>query len=274
MSIAVAASPIAPCTLSCSISAAPKLLHVRQRDLERAARHPEPAHAVREPRLPEADLRHLEAVADVQQHVLVGDLEPVERELAVPAVFFRPHDGDAAHDAPTRLAGVEEERRKASALVVRRARDQDKVLRFPGAGDEPLAAGDAPAAGRALCPRVHQRGIGARAAVGFGHCERRTHLARNDRREPAFFLCGRRDLGENGHVPVVGCRTVECDRAEDRTAHLFVEHGDLGDRAAETAIGFGDLWCPQSAPLDEFAQCIEVFEVDVLVLVVSGGICF
>ena len=40
----------------------------------------------------------LQPVADAHQHVLVGDLEPVEVQLAMPAMFLRPHDRDAADD--------------------------------------------------------------------------------------------------------------------------------------------------------------------------------
>jgi len=56
------------------------------------------------------DLGRLEAVPDFHEHVFVPDFEPLELDLAVPAVLFRPHDGNRAHDAPARLVGVEEER--------------------------------------------------------------------------------------------------------------------------------------------------------------------
>ena len=49
----------------------------------------------------------LQAVADVHQHVLVGDLEAVELELAMAAVLLRPHDLDAPHDAPARLVAYD-----------------------------------------------------------------------------------------------------------------------------------------------------------------------
>ena len=87
-------------------------------DVERAPREAEPAHAVREARGAEPDLRDLEAVAHVHQPVLVGDLEPVELELAMPAVLLRAHDRDAPHDAPARLVAVEQERGEAFARIV------------------------------------------------------------------------------------------------------------------------------------------------------------
>ena len=113
-------------------------------DVERAPREPQPAHAVREPRGAEADLRDLEPVADVHQPVLVGDLEPVELELAVPAVLLRAHDRNAPHDAPAGLVAVEHERGEALARIVGGLREQDEMLRDAGAGDEPLAAVDDP----------------------------------------------------------------------------------------------------------------------------------
>ena len=84
---------------------------------------------MRQPRRAEADLRRLQPVADLHQHVLVGDLQPVEFQLAMPAMLLRAHDRDAAHDAPARLVGVEQEGGQAVARVVGGARDQDEVLR-------------------------------------------------------------------------------------------------------------------------------------------------
>ena len=85
---------------------------------------------MREPRRAEPDLRHLQAVADIHQHVLVRDFEPVELELAMAAVLLRSHDPDAAHDAPARLVLVKEERGEPVPLVVGRARDEDEMRRL------------------------------------------------------------------------------------------------------------------------------------------------
>ena len=63
------------------------------------------------------------------QHVLVGDLEPVELQLAMAAMLLRPHDRDAAHDAPAGLVVVEQERGEALARIVGGARDQDEMRR-------------------------------------------------------------------------------------------------------------------------------------------------
>ena len=48
------------------------------RDLAAALGEAEPAHAVREPRRPEPDLRDVQAVADADQHVLFGHFEALE----------------------------------------------------------------------------------------------------------------------------------------------------------------------------------------------------
>ena len=190
------------------------------------------------------------------------------------AVFFRSHDPDPAHDPPARLIGVKEKRGKALALVVRRARDEDKMLRLAGPGDEPFTSENAPAAGSLFGARIHQRRIGARSAIGLGHGKRRTDAAVDDRREPAFLLRRRRDLREYGHVAVVGCGTVERDRAEYRAAHFFVEYGDFRNGAAEAAVGDRNLRRPKPAPFDQFAQRGEVLEVDILVLVIGARIVF
>ena len=59
------------------------LAHVVGGDRHRALRHAEPAHAVREPRRSEADLRRLQPLADFHQALLVRDHEVVEAQLAV-----------------------------------------------------------------------------------------------------------------------------------------------------------------------------------------------
>src|SRR6516225_8637862 len=83
--------------------------HIGLRDLHRALGESEPAHAMGEPRGPKPDLGDAQSVADLHQHVLVGHLEPFEDELAVAAVLLRPHDRNAAQDAPARLVAVIEE---------------------------------------------------------------------------------------------------------------------------------------------------------------------
>ena len=122
------------------------------------------------------------------RHVLVGDLEAVELELAVPAVLLGPHDRDPAHDAPAGLVAVEQERRESLARIVRRARDQDEVLRDARAGDEPLAAADRPSGRRRVRARVRIID-GSEPLPGCGSviANARAHAAIGDRREPALL---------------------------------------------------------------------------------------
>jgi hypothetical protein len=86
-------------------------------------------------RRPEADLRQLEAVADLHQPVLVGDLHVLEHELAMAAMFFGPHDRDAAQDAPQ----ISQMRNAVGrAGIVRGVRHQMKRV-AARTGDEPLS---------------------------------------------------------------------------------------------------------------------------------------
>ena len=110
------------------------------RDLHAALGKSEPAHAMRQPRGAKPHLRQLQPLPFPEQHRIRRDHEPVERQFAMPAMLLRPHDRDAPDDAPARLVAVEEERRQPVARIVRGPRDQDEVLGFLRAGDEPLAA--------------------------------------------------------------------------------------------------------------------------------------
>ncbi len=92
--------------------------HVAGSDFKRAFGHAEPAHAMREPCRAEANLRDLETIADFQQAVLVRYLEPVELELAVPAVLFRSEDRDAPHDPPARVVAMVKKCAQALARIV------------------------------------------------------------------------------------------------------------------------------------------------------------
>ena len=84
------------------------LRHVGLRDFHAAFRLAKPTHAVGQPRGSEPDLRDLQPVALVQQDVFGRDFQSVELELAMAAVFMRPHDRNAAHDSPARLILVKQ----------------------------------------------------------------------------------------------------------------------------------------------------------------------
>ena len=166
--------------------------------------------------------------------------------LAVAAVLFRPHDRDAAHDAPARLVAVEHECGEPLALVVGRLGDQYEVLRDAGAGDEPFAAVDHPFVAIPGCSGQHHRRVGTGAGRGFGHHDGRARLAIDDRLQPAFFLLLGRDFVQHRHVAVVGRCAVEDNRAEDRVVHFLVARGHADDVESLAAALFRHLRRPQS----------------------------
>ena len=183
-------------TLSRSASLTPKpsrLFDVVLRDLHAALGLPEPAHAMRQPRRAKPDLRAFEAVADTEQDIFVSDLKAVEFEFAMPAMFLRPHDVDAADDAPARLVAVIEKGGEPAALVVGSARDDDEMRRLRGAGDEPFAAADDPLAVSLFGRRADHGRIGAAARRRLGHGEGGFDLAFDDRPQPPFLLRRRAD---------------------------------------------------------------------------------
>src|SRR5262245_43559961 len=110
------------------------LRHVGLRDLHRALGEAEPAHAMGEPRRPEPDLGDAQAIADLHQHVLLGHFQALEEKLAVAAVLLRPHDRNAAQDAPARLVAVIEEGGEPAPRVVGGARDENEMIGDTGAG--------------------------------------------------------------------------------------------------------------------------------------------
>src|SRR3569833_2944034 len=102
-------------------------LDIVLRDLHAALGDAAPAHAVREPRGAEPDLRRFKPVALAHQHALERNFQAVEFQLAMAAVLLRPHDRDAALDAPTGLVLVEQESGETAARIVRGARHQDEM---------------------------------------------------------------------------------------------------------------------------------------------------
>ena len=244
------------------------------RDAERPLGHAQPAHAMGETCGAQADLRDLEPVADIQQPVFVGDLQPVETQLAMAAVFLRAHDRDPSDDFPARLVAVEEEGRQPLAGIVRCPRHQDEVLGDAGPGDEPLAATDQPAVAPGLGIGLHGRGVGAGPRRRLGHGERRPDRAVDDGLQPAGLLRFGADLFQQDHVAVVRRGTVEDDRAEDRVAHLLVAARHAGNVQAAAAPGFGHLQGPEALALRLVPKAFQQVEADVLMLVIGFRIGF
>ena len=201
-----------------------------------------------QPRRAEADLRRAQTVALGHQHVLHRDFQPVEFELAMAAVLLRPHDRNAAQDAPAGLVLVIEEGGEAAARILGGARDQDEMRGAIGAGDEPFAPAHDVAVVALLGARQHHGGIGARAGMRLGHHEGRAHLALDDGAQPFFLLLGRADFGDEVHVAVVGRHAVDGERAEDRARRFLVDRRPGDDRQPHAAEFLGRLAAPTGRP--------------------------
>ena len=182
------------------------------------------------------------------------------------AVLLRPHDLDAAHDAPAGLVLVEQERGDALALVVGGARREDEMRGAVGAGDEPLAAVDFPCVAVLLGIGLDHARIGAAAGRGLGHGEGRADLALDDRLQPLLLLRRRAELLQHVHVAVVGRHAVERERPEQRARRLLVHHRPGDDRQVHAAVFLGRLRRPQAGLLRLLAHRLEPLLGDVLVL--------
>src|SRR6202012_3945900 len=121
-------------------------------------RHAEPPHAMGEPGGTKANLHSLHALAFAHQPVLIGNFQAIENQLAMTAMLFRAHDGNAPLDMPAGLLAVEEKSRQATARIIRGAGEQDEDLRCSSTGDEPLMAMYDPAIAALFRPRQHHAG--------------------------------------------------------------------------------------------------------------------
>ena len=96
---------------------------------------PEPAHAVRQPRRAEADLRVFEALAGGAEHLVGGDAQVFDLDLGMAAGHRAVDRIEHAHRADRGIRQVDQEH--AGAVV--RLRHDDADLGAFGAGDELLA---------------------------------------------------------------------------------------------------------------------------------------
>ena len=206
------------------------------------------------------------------QAVLVGNLEPVELELAVAAVLLRSHDRNAPHDAPAGLVAVEHERGESLARVVGGLRDQDEVLRDAGAGDEPLAPVHDPAGRPARRGRLHHRRIGAAARRGSVMTNARAHAAVDDRLRASASSAPVATLLSTVMLPSSGAAQLKHDRPEDRVVHLLVARRDADDRQPEPPRSRGICGAHRPAAFASARTRCEEVERDVLVLVEGGAI--
>ena len=219
-----------------------------------------------EPRRAKPHLGDAQAVADLEQHVVVLDFEPVEIKLAVAAMLLGAENADAAHDMPAGLVAVEQERGEAAPGIVGGARHQDEMRRAVGAGDEPFAAVDDPFAAAALGAGADHAGIGAAARRRLRHGKGGTHLAVDDRPQPALLLGRRAGAREQVHIAVVGRHAVERQRAEHRARRLLIHRRPGHDRQRHAAEFLGRLRRPQPGCLRLVAQRREALVGNVLMV--------
>ncbi len=204
----------------------------------RTPRRAEPAHAVGQARRRQAHLRVLEALADLAQHVGRGYAQLLEPDDAVPAgkarveAAHRPLDDDAGR------VHVGQEHRRAGIFGVRH---DDRECGAFGAGDEPLASVDHEMIAVTRRGRGEHRRIGPRSRRGLGHAEARADRRRRERTQPPLLLRRRCHRFQQVHVPLVGRRHVQRDRAERRVAGFLERHRAPDVRQRESAVFARDV---------------------------------
>ena len=70
-----------------------------------------------EARRPQPDLGDFQPVTHLHQAVFIRNFKPVKDQLAMPAMFFRAHNGNPAADMPARLIFMKQKRGQAFAAV-------------------------------------------------------------------------------------------------------------------------------------------------------------
>ena len=186
-SMSITESAISACTMPCSSSRSPNASRSRgavERDVERAAREPEPAHAVRQPRRREAHLGVAEALPDLAEHRVVRRRgSRSKHDLAVPAGRTRGRCvADRAHDLAARgcrrRRGTSSRPRRGSISSAVRAMQMAKAAPSAPVMNH-LRAVDHPAAVDALA-RVVRSIDGSEPAPGAGSV-----IAKHERTSPA-----------------------------------------------------------------------------------------
>ena len=120
----------------------------------------EPAHAVRQARRAEADLRVFETFAGRAEHLVGGYAKVLDLDLGMAAGHRTVDRIEHALDADRGIRQVDEEHARA----VVRLRHDDADPGALGAGDERLASVDDPVIAVESTRGLHHRRIGARAA--------------------------------------------------------------------------------------------------------------
>ena len=174
--------------------------------------HADRAHAVVDASRAESRLRDREAAPFFTKQIGNGNADVLVFDLAVPAAVVVPEHRQRAHDPHTRRIERNEDHRLAPILIgigVGHAHyDRDLATRIRGAGGPPLARVDHVVIAFAHDPSLDVARVGRRD-FGFGHREARADLAFQERLQPRVALLVGSVLGEDLHVPRVGCGTVQ-----------------------------------------------------------------
>lgn len=188
---------------------------------------------------PNRTLRIAIPLVDLTENILVGDEDVGKRHLAVTADHRLVDDVDVPINAdPGGLGGRQEHRGAATIADLPGGARHDDVETGPvGAGDEPLAAGDRPAA--VDLGRRRRQLVGVRARPGrrgFGHRECTSDLPSGQRPEVFVALVLARDVGEHVNVALVGGADVQRYRAEGGGAGGGEHRRAVGHVQAEPAV--------------------------------------
>ena len=186
-------------------------------DLLRADAGAQPAHAVRQARGAEADLRIFEAFAGLAEHLAGGDAQIVDGQRRV-AAGHRAVDGVGnVVDADRRIGQIDQEHagalRSALAMTMPTAAPLKPVMKVL----RPLITQWLPS-GRHVVFIIDGIGAGAALVPRLGHEEGRARAAFDQRPEEALLQLGAADLAEQVHVALVGRIGVAGERAERRQA--------------------------------------------------------
>ena len=237
-------------------------------------RQSQPAHAVREPRHAQAHLRQLQSIAFIHQQMLIRDFQPIEFQFAMPAMFFRSHDRNAAHNLPARLIGAEQKGGKPLAGIIRRARDDDENLRITRASNEPFAPGDAPT----IIADAFRLGIGqvrvGTAAIRFGHGEGGLHIAIHNRLQPARLHRFRQNAIQDHHIAVIRRGAIEHHGPEDGAIHFLITGGHANARQFLPAQALWHLQSPKPFRLRGLAHFCQHMGRDVFMLIEIRAVRF
>ena len=202
-----------------------------------AAGSAQPAHAMRQPRRCQPNLRVLQALTGFTQHIGHRHPQAFKPHHSVPTGEAGVHRVHLPLDANARLVHVGQEHGGARARRV--ARDfghDDGKARSHGAGDQPLhAINHISVAIELRCGLQHGR-VRARTRRGLGHAKAGAHMPLHQRQQPALLLFSRGDQLHQVNVAFVGGMNVHGHRAQWGITGFFKHDGLVHMRQPQTAM--------------------------------------